>query len=146
MKNPGSNRPYKWLAQHYDALFNFHVAWYQSAREHVLAEVLPAVKSACDLACDTGTTALSLASKGIKMYGVDLSPIMCRLAREKAKRLRIPLHVLRADMCKFRYARFRLLRLWRRGTAGRPGSTSTFDPRYNGSVTNASRFWWRKGE
>jgi hypothetical protein len=26
MKNPGSNRPYKWLAQHYDALFNFHVA------------------------------------------------------------------------------------------------------------------------
>ena len=102
MKNPGSNRPYKWLAEHYDTLFNFHIAWYQSAREHVLAEVLPEVESACDLACGTGTTALSLASKGIKMYGVDLSPIMCRLAREKAKRLRIPLHVLRADMCKFR--------------------------------------------
>jgi SAM-dependent methyltransferase len=36
------------------------------------------------------------------MYAVDLSPLMCCLAREKAKRARLPVHVLRADMRNFR--------------------------------------------
>jgi SAM-dependent methyltransferase len=36
------------------------------------------------------------------MYGVDLSPVMCRLAREKARRAKVPLRVIRADMRDFR--------------------------------------------
>jgi SAM-dependent methyltransferase len=35
------------------------------------------------------------------MYGVDISPTMCRLAREKARRLRLPLRVIQADMRNF---------------------------------------------
>jgi SAM-dependent methyltransferase len=68
----------------------------------VLGPILPRVDSACDLACGTGTTALALAREGIQMFAVDLSPVMCRLARQKARRARLPLRVLRADMRVFR--------------------------------------------
>lgn len=97
-----SPRPYKWLAQYYDSLFTFHWDWFAAARDQILAKILPGVESACDLACGTGSTALSLAKRGIRMYGVDLSPTMCRLSREKARRSRIAFHVLHADMRAFR--------------------------------------------
>jgi len=96
------NRPYKWLAKYYDQLFTFHLPRFKAARQRVLADILPCVESACDLACGTGTTALLLAGQGIKMFGVDLSPVMCRLARQKAHRARLPLSILRADMRDFR--------------------------------------------
>lgn len=73
-----------------------------AARERLLGRILPCVETACDLACGTGTTALALARKGIRMYGVDLSPLMCRLARQKAKRASLPVRVFRADMRNFR--------------------------------------------
>jgi SAM-dependent methyltransferase len=60
------------------------------------------VGSACDLACGTGTTALELAKRGIEVFAVDVSPIMCRVTREKAGRARIPLHLVQADMRFFR--------------------------------------------
>jgi len=97
-----ANRPYKWLAEYYDQLFTFHLSWFEAARQCVLGDILPHLDSACDLACGTGTTALLLARRGIKMFGVDLSPVMCRLAREKARRARQPLRVIRADMRNFR--------------------------------------------
>ena len=96
------NRPYKWLAKYYDQFFTFHLPSFQAARRRVLGEILPHVNSACDLACGTGTTALLLAGRGIKMFGVDLSPVMCRLAREKAHRARLPLRILQGDMRDFR--------------------------------------------
>ncbi len=73
-----------------------------AARERVLGRILPHVETACDLACGTGATALNLAHEGIRMYAVDLSPLMCRLTREKAARTRLPVRVLRADMRNFR--------------------------------------------
>jgi SAM-dependent methyltransferase len=97
-----ANRPYRWLAQYYDQLFTFHLSWFETARRRILGDLLPKVESACDLACGTGTTALELARGGIRMYGVDLSPVMCRLAREKARRSGLPLGVFRADMREFR--------------------------------------------
>jgi SAM-dependent methyltransferase len=96
------NRPYRWLAQYYDELFLSLRHPMDAARERVLGRILPGVETACDLACGTGTTALALARRGIDMYAVDLSPLMCRLAREKAARARLPLHVLRGDMRSFR--------------------------------------------
>ena len=95
-------RPYKWLAEFYDQIFNFHLPWYELARQHILGDRLPYVESACDLACGTGNTALMLAERGINMTGIDLSPSMCKLARQKARKLGLPLHVLRADMRDFR--------------------------------------------
>lgn len=102
MGTGGRNRPYRWLAEYYDQIFTFHIGWFEKARRMVLGDILPRVESACDLACGTGTTALRLARRGIRMCGVDLSPTMCRLAREKARRLRLPLTVIHADMRDFR--------------------------------------------
>jgi SAM-dependent methyltransferase len=95
-------RPYRWLAEFYDQLFAFHLPEFEAARQRLLGGILPHLESACDLACGTGTTALLLAAQGVRMYDVDLSPAMCRLAREKARRARLPLRVLRADMRSFR--------------------------------------------
>jgi SAM-dependent methyltransferase len=102
MARTSINRPYKWLAQYYDQLFSSSRFPIDAARKHILGRILPRVETACDLACGTGTTALALAREGIKMFAVDLSPVMCRLAREKAHRARLPLRVLCADMRKFR--------------------------------------------
>lgn len=99
---PHQNRPYRWLAEYYDRLFTLHRPRFEKARRQVLGSILPHVRSACDLACGTGTTALLLAAKGIRMFGVDLSPAMCRLARRKARRAGLPLQVLKADMRNFR--------------------------------------------
>ncbi len=97
-----ANRPYGLLAKYYDQFFTFHLSWYESARQQVLRGILPHLESACDLACGTGTTALRLARRGIKMYGVDLSPTMCRLAREKSRHLGLPIRVFRGDVRHFR--------------------------------------------
>jgi SAM-dependent methyltransferase len=97
-----ANRPYTLLAKYYDQIFPFARSWGEPARQRLLGPILPRLESACDLACGTGTTALTLAGKGIKMFAVDLSPVMCRLAREKARRARLPLCVLKADMRAFR--------------------------------------------
>jgi SAM-dependent methyltransferase len=102
MRGRAGNRPYHWLAEYYDQVFTFHLGWFEAARRRVLGGILPGVESACDLACGTGTTALLLAEKGIRMYGVDLSPRMCRLAREKARCAGLALEVLRGDMRSFR--------------------------------------------
>jgi SAM-dependent methyltransferase len=96
------HRQYGLLARHYDDFFTFHQEGYQRARERLLGNILPGVGSACDLACGTGTTAIELARRGIKMFAVDLSPTMCRLAREKAARAGFSLHILRGDMRSFR--------------------------------------------
>lgn len=102
MSGTSAKRPYRWLAQYYDQVFTPLRFPIEAARQCVLGPILPRVESACDPACGTGTTALTLAGKGIKMFAVDLSPVMCRLAREKAHRARLPLPVLRADMRRFR--------------------------------------------
>lgn len=95
-------RPYRRLAQYYDELFSASRGPMDAARARLLGRIMPGVRTACDLACGTGTTALALARQGIAMYAVDLSPGMCRLAREKAGRAQIPLRVWRADMRSFR--------------------------------------------
>ncbi len=95
-------KPYRWLAQYYDELFSSGRFPIDAARERLLGPIMPGVDSACDLACGTGTTALILAREGITMYAVDLSPLMCRLAREKAERAGLPIRVLHADMRSFR--------------------------------------------
>lgn len=100
MKTPVA-RPYRLLALYYDEIFSPFRDPINKARERVLGRILPSVESACDLACGTGTTALYLARKGIRTYAVDVSPAMCRLAREKANRAHATVRVLRADMRSF---------------------------------------------
>jgi SAM-dependent methyltransferase len=101
MKAGAPNR-YHWLARYYDQVFSFAPAWGEPARRRILEPILPRVKSACDLACGTGSTAVALAARGIRMYAVDLSPGMCRAAREKARKAGLRVRVIQADMRAFR--------------------------------------------
>lgn len=102
MQRALADRPYTVLARYYDQFFTSHVSAYRRARQKLLGEILPQVRSACDLACGTGTTALEFARRGIKVFAVDLSPTMCALTREKARRAGLPLTVIRGDMRTFR--------------------------------------------
>jgi SAM-dependent methyltransferase len=95
-------KPYRWLAEYYDEFFSSFRYAIDAQREHVLGRILPEIERACDLACGTGITALKLARRGIRMYAVDQSPIMCRITREKAQRSAVRVRVLRADMRRLR--------------------------------------------
>lgn len=97
--------PYHWLAEYFDEVFTHSRSPLRSARKKLLANILPQVKSACDLACGTGETAVEFAQTGIETFAVDLSPTMCRLAREKASRERVPVKVIEGDMRSFRLPR-----------------------------------------
>ena len=97
-----SQRPYTLVARFYDELHGDAQRMNRSARNKVLGKILPSVHSVCDLGCGTGTTALELARRGLKMYAVDLSPTMCRLARQKAHRAGLPVRVICSDMRAFR--------------------------------------------
>jgi SAM-dependent methyltransferase len=102
MLDTPTNRSYTLLAQYYDQFFTSHVPVYRRARRSILGNILPRVRSACDLACGTGTTALEFARRGIKVFAVDLSPTMCCLARSKARHARMPVGVINGDMRTFR--------------------------------------------
>lgn len=94
--------PYTLLAEHYDDVFVFANPWRESARERILGRILNRAASCCDLACGTGSTAIDLAKRGLKVYAVDLSPTMCDKARAKAARESVDLTVIEADMRRFR--------------------------------------------
>jgi SAM-dependent methyltransferase len=94
-------RPYRQLAEYYDRIFASSQACGAAARERYLGRLLPSVETICDLAAGTGTTALEFARQGRRVYAVDLSPAMCRLARRKARAAGVKLKVLRADMRDF---------------------------------------------
>jgi SAM-dependent methyltransferase len=94
--------PCRRLAEYYDQLFNSFTPFTAAARQSILGPILPRVRSACDLACGTGATALLLAGQGIHMYAVDLSPAMCGIVRRKAHDAHLVLRVIRADIRRFR--------------------------------------------
>lgn len=102
MSRPAHVQPYRWLAEHFDRVFVGHRGFIKRAHHAIVEPILPHVRVACDLACGTGTTALELAARGIRMYGVDLSPGMCRAARRKAREQKLALQVIQADMRDFR--------------------------------------------
>lgn len=144
--------PYGLLARFYDTLADYAPAMNRHAREKILGETLHQIHSACDLACGSGETALDLARRGLRVYAVDLSPTFCRTTREKARRARLKVRVLAADMRRFHLPRpvdlitcefaalnnlprpsdllpaFRAVaRALRPATAGRPGGWFLFD-------------------
>jgi SAM-dependent methyltransferase len=94
-------RPYQWIAQYYDHLFEFRRP-FDRAHEAIIYPLLANVSSACDLCCGTGATLLNFANLGITAFGIDLSPEMCRQTRAKARQMGLPVTVIEADMRRFR--------------------------------------------
>lgn len=91
---------YEQLALYYDHLFEFRRP-FSAARRLLVEPLLSDVSMACDLCCGTGTWAVELAQRGIRTFALDLSPVMCRLARKKAKAAGVQVTVLQADMRAF---------------------------------------------
>lgn len=102
MSSVPSRPPYSVLARFYDRLVGKAPQMNRHARRRILGRMLSQARVVCDLGCGTGTTAIELARRGLKVYAVDLSPAMCRQTRDKARRARLPLRVLCADMRRFR--------------------------------------------
>lgn len=99
---PGrTGQGYRRLALFYDEIFAPLRGPVVAARRKLLDPLLEGVDSACDLACGTGDTAIELARRGIRVFAVDASAAMCRLARAKARSARLPVSVIRADMRAF---------------------------------------------
>ncbi len=96
-----TTRPYRLLARFYDVLTAPVPPMNRHTRGRILGKILKQVRSACDLGCGSGETALDLARRGMKVYAVDLSPANCRIVREKARRNRLSIKVIRADMRRF---------------------------------------------
>lgn len=96
------NPPYTLLARLYDRLTPYAPAMNRHARKRILGKMLPRVRAVCDLGCGSGETALDFARRGLKVFAVDLSPTLCRITRAKARRARLPIRVLCADMRRFR--------------------------------------------
>ena len=102
MASKNAVRPYKWLAQYCDRLAASHRPVFAKARQQILGPVLPGMESVCDLCCGTGGTAIEFAKAGFTAYGVDLSPTMIRIAKEKAAKAGIGVSFTRADMRHFK--------------------------------------------
>lgn len=96
---------YAALAPFYDALnrdVNYH-AW-ASFAEDCFQKYFPGkVDAVLDLACGTGSMTLELARRGYDMIGVDVSPDMLAVARERAEEAGLSDRILYLcqDMCEF---------------------------------------------
>jgi ubiquinone/menaquinone biosynthesis C-methylase UbiE len=58
-------------------------------------------ESVLDLACGTGTVAILLAKRGLKVYGVDGSPHMLEIAEKKAAKEKVHVEFVLSDMRRF---------------------------------------------
>lgn len=97
-KTPGPAHPYRLLARFYDDLQGDAAQMNRHARWNILRDVLPRPRSVCDLGCGSGETALHFARRGCRVYAVDLSPVFCRITRQKARTERLAVRVFCADM------------------------------------------------
>lgn len=93
---------YSVLSRFYDQFFAPHRKVFRRSREQALGQMLPRIRSACDLCCGTGATAIELSGPERVVFAVDASADMCRIARQKARRQGASVRVIRADMRTFR--------------------------------------------
>src|SRR4030042_6407587 len=86
-----------------------------------MAELLPSVperfgvkpQMLLDLACGEGSFAVAMAKEGVQMTGVDLSPHILQLARERAKKENVSVEFLLQDIRSLPFEeRFDLVTCW----------------------------------
>ncbi len=101
--------PYKVFSEFYDQIAEPLRAPNLRAREEVLWPLLRSESRApnrelriCDLCCGTGTTALEFAERGLRVFAVDGSHDMLKVARAKFAKARASVGTIHADMRAFR--------------------------------------------
>ncbi len=97
-----SHSVYKDYGVHYDQLWAPLPRSWQQARMRLIRHALPDIQSVCELGCGTARTAIEFARKGLRVYGVDLSPTMLKTARKKIRRAGLRVKLIQADMRSFR--------------------------------------------
>ena len=95
-------KPYWMVSRFYDELWPKRSNAWRTARRRLLAPVLKRSRTVCQLGCGTGANSIEFARRGLKVFALDLSPDMCRITREKARKKRVNLTVMQADMRNFR--------------------------------------------
>lgn len=80
-------RPYTRLSEIYDTGWSGMATRYVPLLARLLDEMRRPEASVLDLACGTGILATALAERGHRVHGIDRSPEMIRIAREKAEGL-----------------------------------------------------------
>jgi DNA-binding winged helix-turn-helix (wHTH) protein len=95
------NLPYGLLARYYDVLCGYAASMNRHARGRILRTILPRVRSACDIGCGSGETALDLARHGLEVHALDTSPVFCDRVRASARRARLKIVVHCDDMRDF---------------------------------------------
>ena len=95
-------KPYWLVSRFYDDLWPRRSNAWRAARRHLLNPVLRQSRTICELGCGTGTNSIEFARRGLRVYAVDLSEGMCHVTREKARKKRVKLNIIQADMRKFR--------------------------------------------
>jgi ubiquinone/menaquinone biosynthesis C-methylase UbiE len=87
---------------YYDQLFPTLPNSWRQARMRLARKALPGLESVCELGCGTARTAVEFARQGLRVYGVDLSASMLKVARQKIIKARVSVRLIRADMRTFR--------------------------------------------
>lgn len=102
----------------FDKAADSYDQWYETAlgrfadavETQLVLELFPLQKGdlVLDAGCGTGNFSLKLARKGVRVIGVDISPAMLAVAREKAARQGLEISFREMDFCKldFRPASF----------------------------------------
>lgn len=86
------------VAEFYDHLMrSVPYRWWMAYVEELLVKFNKGPNTALDLACGTGNFTFLLAEKGYRAVGVDNSEGMLRVARQKAKKRRLPVPFLLQD-------------------------------------------------
>ena len=110
MSGPSSKPPYRVFSRFYDQIAAPLRAPNLRARAKIkiLSPLLesPTRNSEplliCDLCCGTGTSAFEFARRGMRVYAVDGSRDMLKVARAKFAKARVQVRTIHADMRKFR--------------------------------------------
>lgn len=76
-----ADSPYRLLAIYCDMLFEPLRSPMGRVRRQILGDILKRTEAACDLACGTGTTAVELARRGIRIFAVDARRAVFRIIR-----------------------------------------------------------------
>ncbi|MCU0607724.1 MAG: class I SAM-dependent methyltransferase [Candidatus Edwardsbacteria bacterium] len=96
-------RPFSQIPPYYDRLMKDvdYEQWARYLVDLVRRAGLPASGDLLDLGCGTGTFAVLLARAGFTVTGIDSSPEMLRIARDKAARARAKVRLSEGDLRSF---------------------------------------------
>lgn len=96
-------RPFSQIPPYYDRLMKDvdYEQWARYLVDLVRRAGLPASGDLLDLGCGTGTFAVLLAKAGFAVTGIDSSPQMLRIARDKAARAKVKAKFLDGDLRGF---------------------------------------------